>query len=111
MTESDNCYVVSFTKLIKCGWIHVDNSALMLLRLLDELSVASIGIAGLDGYEPNNAHNNYVNQSMALANSYDNPIEMNKEIRAMLKDYCQVRKSKDTELRFITRSRFEDAIV
>ena len=60
--EKDEGYVIRFSRLIKCGWEHMDNSAIMLLRLLDNFPVRSIGIAGLDGYET--GCENYISEDM-----------------------------------------------
>lgn len=105
---SDNEIIVSFNKLIKCGWDHVDNSSLMLLRLLDECDVKSIGIAGMDGYSYEKSKN-YASVDLELANVRENPAELNDEIELMLKDYCETRKSSCT-IAFITTSRFSKLI-
>ena len=103
--NDDKTHVVSFNNLVKCGWEHLDNSAIMLLRLLDILNVYSIGIAGFDGY---NSDSNYANNTLELS-SLD-PVEMNQEISEMLTDYFATRKNKDTNIIFVTPSRFSDCI-
>ena len=95
-------YVVSFRKLIKCGWVHVDNSGLMLLRLLDMFDLKSIAIAGLDGY---GYSDNYAKTEMAYANVDENPLELNKEIQSMLTDYIKTRKG-TFPVKYITKTRF-----
>ena len=101
--------VVSFHRLIKCGFAHVDNSALMLLRLLDQLSVRSVGIAGLYGYNSVNREANYASSEMELANSYESAAELNMEISNMLKDYMNTR-DHQFPIRCITPSRFENDV-
>lgn len=104
-TEGDESEtIVSFNRLIKCGWDHVDNSSLMLLRLLDECCVESIGIAGLDGYSFS-SETNYASEDMELSNVRENLAELNDEIKSLLEDYKETRKSK-CDIRFITESRF-----
>ena len=105
LADNDSEIIVSFNKLIKCGWDHVDNSSLMLLRLLDECDVNSIGIAGVDGYSFTNA-NNYANSELELANVRENPVALNEEIESMLKDYKETKKS-NCKIKFITESRFD----
>lgn len=100
-----NEIIVSFIRLVKCGWQHLDNSTLMLLRLLDEIDVKSIGIAGFDGYEMGE-NPNYVNESLELANVRENPKILNEEISGMLRDYKYSRKNK-IPVKFVTKSRFE----
>ncbi len=99
--------VVSFARLIKCGWEHLDNSAIMLLRLLDCLDVKSVSIAGLDGYSYENNANNYAESYLELSNVKENPAELNDEIESMLNDYVKTRNGKG-ELRFITPGRFSN---
>lgn len=100
--------VVSFTKLVKCGWEHMDNSALMLLRLLDCLDVKEIAIAGLDGYETF-SRSNYASSDLELSNVRENSMELNNEIMGMLSDYMTARKH-NIPIRFVTVSRFEIVI-
>lgn len=107
LEPKENEYVVSFTKLVKCGWEHMDNSAILLLRLLDSLGVSSIAIAGLDGFEYNlKKSDNYVSPEMELANINDASKLLNKEISEMLKDFIET-KSGDEKVVFITPSRFD----
>ncbi|MBR3241539.1 MAG: aldolase catalytic domain-containing protein [Parasporobacterium sp.] len=102
----DNTVVVSFNRLIKCGWEHLDNSAIMLLRLLDLLGVKSIAIAGFDGYSSNaDGSLNYANKFLELSNVKENPLELNDEIASMLSDYMMTRIN-PVPVRFITLSRF-----
>jgi len=108
--ECEKGVVVSFTRLVKCGWEHMDNSTIMLLRLLDEFNVKSIGIAGFDGYTfKDDGRLNYATKYLELSNVQDNPMELNKEIREMLLDYISTRKS-TCNIEFITESRFESIL-
>ena len=100
--------IVSFAKLVKCGWEHLDNSMLLLLRLLDMISVESINIAGFDGYSYNaDGSLNYASKYLELSNVKDNPLELNDEIKNMLEDYRETRK-RDVPIRFVTDSRFAE---
>lgn len=106
--STNNEIIVSFNKLIKCGWNHVDNSSLMLLRLIDMCDVKSIGIAGLDGYSYEQ-NQNYASADLELANVRENPAELNDEIELMLKDYLETRKS-NCDFKFVTESRFKKCL-
>ena len=110
LENDQNAYVVSFARLVKCGWEHLDNSTIMLLRLLDLVSPIAIYIAGFDGYSygPND-NENYALPYMELSNVKENPLELNKEISEMLADYMLSRKGTQ-EIRFLTPSRFETAL-
>ena len=103
--STENALVVNFSRLIKCGWIHVDNSTLMFLRLLDEIPVKSIGIAGFDGYEYLGKGGNYAKKEMETDNVSQEAVELNKEIAEMLVDYKKTRK-RNHPIIFITHSRF-----
>lgn len=105
--EDDNI-IVSFVNLIKCGWERLDNSTLMLLRLLDRLNVSKIAIAGFDGYShAENQNLNYASKYLELSSSKSNPGKLNQEILDMLNDYQVSRENKDIPITFITASRFQ----
>jgi 4-hydroxy 2-oxovalerate aldolase len=98
--------IISFNDLIKCGWNNLDNSTIMLLRLLDKFHLDSIALAGFDGYDVN-IKSNYATNSLELSNVRDNPMELNEEIHSMLEDYKATRNS-HTKIQFITPSRFSE---
>lgn len=98
--------IVSFHKLVKCGWKNIDNSVLMLLRLLDNFAIPSIGLAGFDGFEDTAGEDgNYAGRELELRSVRDHPQDVNTEIRNMLADYRKTRKQ-ESEIRFVTSSRF-----
>lgn len=98
-------YTVSFSSLVKCGWEHLDNSTLMLLRLLDKLDVREIAIAGFDGYSADKV--NYASEKLDLKSTKDNPVALNVEIQEMVDDYINTRIHQTTPISFITESRFD----
>lgn len=103
----ENAIVVSYNKLIKCGWEHLDNSTLMLLRLLDRIGVSEIAIAGFDGYSvAGNGKLNYASKYLELSSATINPVELNQEIGDMLADFWKTRTHLETEIVFVTQSRF-----
>lgn len=104
--EEKNQYVIDFTRLVKCGWDQMDNSGILLLRLLDELDVASIAMAGFDGYSHDSTNNNYMHKEMEKPRNTLNADEANREVQSMLEDYINTRQS-DCPLSFLTPSRFE----
>lgn len=109
MSNGDNkdSEIVSFTKLIKCGWEHLDNSTIMLLRLLDILHVQDIGIAGFDGYHyANDGRINYASKALELSSIAVNPAELNTEIESILEDFKATRVHKEGKIEFVTPSRF-----
>lgn len=109
-SESDNEIIVSFNRLIKCGWEHIDNSTLMLLRLLDKFHLKSIAIAGFDGYKyGGNGSLNYAATDLELSEVGEDAASLNKEITEMLIDFMRTREQ-CYEISFITPSRFEKCI-
>ena len=107
-TEKDQL-IIDFTRLVKCGWEQLDNSGILLLRLLDLLQVKSIAIAGFDGYSHNTENKNYVQKDMEKLRNTLNAEEANKDIRSMLQDYMNTRSSQ-CPIRFITPSLFENIV-
>lgn len=106
--DNDTEIIVSFSSLIKCGWEHMDNSTILLLRLLDRINgVKSIAIAGFDGYDSLNLFlDNYAITDMEKAVVKEDSASINEEIIEMLRDHKISRTNKDVPIEFITRSRF-----
>ncbi len=103
----DDETVVSFVDLVKCGWERMDNSTILLLRLMDKLGVASIGIAGFDGYDYVTRSVNYVSTELELSNLKEESIVLNREISEMLKDFMETKTGGEKVL-FITPSKFDN---
>ena len=103
-------YIIDFTRLVKCGWEQLDNSGILLLRLLDLMDVNSIAIAGFDGYSHNTTNQNYVQKAMEKTRNKLNAEEANRNIRSMLEDYMNTRNSQ-CSIKFITPSHFESVLV
>jgi len=95
-------YVISFSRLVKSGWNNLDNSVIMLLRLLDMLSVKSIALAGFDGFSFGG--DDYVSHDLDKESNARNYMLENKEIEKMFYNFLQNKKIK--EVFFITKSRF-----
>lgn len=102
-------YVIDFSRLVKCGWEQLDNSGILLLRLLDLMNVKSIAIAGFDGYSHNSSNQNYIQKSMEKTRNTLNAEEANRNIRSMLEDYLNTRKN-NCSINFITPSHFEGVL-
>ena len=102
--------VLSFVKLTKCGWDSMDNSTLMLLRLLSDLKIKNIAIAGFDGYSTDYKGKNYVQKNLELNSSYENATHLNQEIKEMLVDFDKAKRQSDMIIEFLTPSRFEECL-
>lgn len=108
--KGDKDYVISYKRLLKCGWENMDNSAILLLRLLDKLGVSSEGIAGFDGYDHNaGSFTNYSQKDMERSISPEDVSKINRELYEMLCDVADSREG-NGKIYFITPSRFEGAV-
>lgn len=47
----ENEMIVNYSSLIKYGWVNIDSSAILLIRLLLKCGVSQVFVAGLDGYK------------------------------------------------------------
>lgn len=100
-------YCIAFNRLYKCGWEYADNSAILLLRLLKQIGVKNVAIAGLDGYDPLQTKNSqYAEKSMEIPIPENAAIIVNREIEEMLDDILHSN-NEDFAIKFITPSRFE----
>ncbi|MBR5539845.1 MAG: aldolase catalytic domain-containing protein [Clostridia bacterium] len=105
--KGEQDYVISYKRLLKCGWENMDNSAILLLRLLDKLGVHGVGIAGFDGYDVNSG--NYAQKDMERQLSAADAIKINKELADMLADIL-AEKEHIERIYFVTPSRFESVV-
>lgn len=107
----DNTIMVSFKDLIKCGWESIDNSMLMLLRLLSDIEAENVVLAGFDGYETDSQKRNYLSDSMEIVSVGRKATEINKEIAEMLEDFNNTKRSPNMSIKFLTPSRFENVML
>lgn len=104
---TEKAYIISYQRLIKCGWENMENSCILLLRLLDELNVKSIAIAGFDGYEyDQSSHKNYAQSNLEMKEAFEKAVTVNREISEMFNDYKMTRKN-NIPISFVTPSRFD----
>lgn len=108
--DSDNEVIVSFVKLLHSGWELMDNSMIMLLRLLDKFPVKKIAIAGFDGFTDSDQNDNYYKSVLETKQTTINAVHLNQEIEKMLIDYEKNHIQEDIKISFITPSRFEKVI-
>lgn len=96
----NNGFVVNYSSLLCNNAIVRDNSGLMLIKLLVDVGVKSIKIAGMDGYskEP---FADYANSSMSIQKPIDIIDDTNSGLESSLKEF-----SKQVEIEFLTKSRY-----
>lgn len=100
--SGQNEYIVDYYSLIKRGWKFFDNSTILCLRLLKNLGVKNISIAGFDGYLLDQNSGNYVDDEILFNLSERDKIQLNKDLSEMLKDFKT--KNTDVHIQFITDS-------
>lgn len=99
-TKADkNELIVNYNSLIKFGWINLDSSAILLLRLLIRCDVRDIYVAGLDGYAENGKA--FYKQELDTGLNKKDRIEHTKENIEMLED---LKKTIGLNLHFLTES-------
>lgn len=92
-------YVISREPLLEQEEVIVDNSFLMLLRVLRQCGLHELYLAGFDGYSDH--EDNYFNPHMEYAFVKNEARHLNRHIRNVLEnDYS------DMELHFVTYSRY-----
>ena len=105
--KSEDDYVISYKRLLKCGWENMDNSTMLFLRLLDKLGAKSVGIAGFDGYSATGEDNgNYSQKNMERHMLAENATKINQELADMLMDFLSTKETLERVF-FVTPSRFE----
>ena len=92
--------IFNYLALVKFGWINVDTSAILILRLLVNLNVKNVSIAGFDGFGRDSEFNYYDNSLITTTNQEDLLLLTN-ETKEMLLDL------KDSiDINFITESQY-----
>ena len=106
----ENVHVISMSRLIKCGWNNMDNSAIMILRLLDQIGVSKIQIAGFDGYDYSEKKvKHYFTDDIELSFSEETLDLLNRELKEMFLDFIYNKKD-DVHVEFFTPSQFENCL-
>ena len=82
---NSNELIFNYLPLVKFGWINVDTSAILILRLLVKLGVKSVNFAGFDGFSENSELNYYDNSLVTTTNKED-LLLLTKETKEMLLD-------------------------
>ncbi len=93
-----------YTSLIDPDFEIPDNSLPMLLRLLKNIGIKRVSLAGFDGYVPEK-NANYADSTMEYEFVKDYAIKLNDYTKNVIK---QLRADKDMEIKFITESEYEE---
>lgn len=99
--------VVDYGSLIRYGWVNLDSSMIMLLRLITGLGIKKIHIAGFDGFSENNEEN-YYSTDLCTGMKKEDLILMTRENKEMLAEILE--EDPQIHIDFITDSMYEDVI-
>lgn len=99
----DNEIIVDYLSLIKFGWVNIDSSAILLLRLLIRCGIKEVYIAGFDGY--NEESDSFYDNALDTGIDKAEKIEHTKDNLSMLKDIGE--SNNDFKIQFITPSVYE----
>lgn len=95
----ENTLVVNYSSLVNEDDVIMDNSAVMLLKLLNKLSPNKVFLAGLDGYEVNSV--NYYQDRLTFKHDAKRVIQLNQAISKYILDL-----QKDLFIEFVTPSKY-----
>lgn len=95
-----NSIVVNYSDLLNDVATVEDNSGMMLIKLLIDVNVKKIKLAGFDGYSYG-VYNNYAKKDLALINSDDIMDARNIGMRKILNQYAEI-----IDVEFITTPRY-----
>lgn len=101
-----NEVIVNFNRVIKRGWKYFDNAVIDCLRLLEQMHIKNIAIAGFDGFK-HKYNESYADSSLPSLNADNDWDELNREIKDMLNDF-KASMSCNTNIKFVTISEFDD---
>lgn len=101
-TSSDNEIIINYLDLITRKKEFLDNSGIMLLKLLGNIKVSEIVIAGMDGYSIE-GEKDYAENHLISLKSAENVSLFNEEFICMMKELKQ-NELKDIPVHFLTPS-------
>jgi len=101
-----NEIIVDYSSLIKFGWVNIDSSIILLLRLLLKCEVCNVSIAGLDGFYINDT--NYYNQDLDTGLDNISKEELTNDIYSMINDICV--NNSYFRINFLTKSIYSGAV-
>ena len=99
----DNELIFNYLPLIKFGWINIDTSFILALRLFIKAGVREFSFAGCDGFNKEDT-SYYYNQELLTSTNVEDLLLLTKETAQMLED---IMKTTPIKANFITPSAYE----
>lgn len=105
-TESEaGEYIINFNRLVKRDWEHFDNAVVECLRLLDQLHIKNIAVAGFDGFK-HKYNESYADAALPTLNPDNKWDELNEEIQDMFLNF-KLTTETNLNIKFVTESLFD----
>lgn len=98
-------YIVDYRTLAERGWTNFDNATILLLRLLLDMSVGSIAIAGFDGMRDGKP--NFAEERLEMKHTQRDYYRDNTEISMMFSRLRSTFRAKGIEVTFLTDSLYD----
>lgn len=97
---SENEMIVDYGSLVKHGWVNLDSSAILLLRLLLRCNVQEVFVAGLDGYT--NKENTFYKSELNIGMDKEEMSMHNRDNLLMIEE--MLNDNPEFSIHFITES-------
>ena len=96
--------LVDYGSLVERGGKNFDNATIMLLRLLKDMEMSDVSLAGFDGFD---SSDNFVSEELELNRGYKDTKRLNSEISVMFSRIQCEYKRRGIALRFLTDSIYD----
>ena len=97
--------IINFNRVIKRGWEYLDNAVINALRLLNQLLVENVAIAGFDEFG-DHYNESYADPALPTVNPDGDWEKLNKEVLEMFVDFKKTVGS-TMNIEFVTSSKFD----
>ena len=96
---------VNYDLIVQRGWKNFDNAMIMILRLLENMDVEELYIAGFDGFDTN--AENFVHAELEMAGGLKDYKKINAEICVMFSNVKKAYYEKGIKITFLTDSIYD----
>lgn len=100
----DNEIIINFNRVVKRGWEYLDNAVINCLRMLNQLHVENVAIAGFDEFG-DHYNDSYADPSLPTVNPDGDWDKLNKEVLEMFVDFKET-VGDAMNIEFVTNSKF-----
>lgn len=97
--------MVDYGSLVEKGGKNFDNATIMLLRLLKDMEMKNVCLAGFDGFEAQKE--NFVSNRLEFSRGYKDAGKLNLEISIMLSKIREEYNKRGIKIKFLTDSVYD----